>query len=337
MAAALGLLVVSLVPALSGVAAGDEKLSDLKARMDQVQAELNASTQKLEDLHTEEEEIELRVTRLEQRQKILQKRKSLMMDDVIEAATILYKNGNTAMFEALFGAESFAELSNGIELLTKVSEEDNASFIRFARLQQELTAINDDLSVDRKALAETRTLVESEAAVLQSKFDAVAGEYESLKKKLAAAEAIAAPTSTSTATPSQPTFHGDLACPVSGPVSFVDSWGAPRSGGRSHEGVDIMANFGQPVVAIVSGTITYAGYGDTAGNWISLSGDDGNVYWYMHNQQNLKTSGHVEIGEQIAEVGDTGNATGTPHVHFEYHPGGGGPVNPYPIAAEACF
>ena len=69
---------------------------------------------------------------------------------------------------------------------------------------------------------------------------------------------------------------------------------------------------------------------------IFLSGDDGNQYWYMHNQENLVTGGHVSAGQQIATVGDTGNAVGTPHLHFEYHPGGGAPVNPYPVVAPIC-
>jgi murein DD-endopeptidase MepM/ murein hydrolase activator NlpD len=98
-----------------------------------------------------------------------------------------------------------------------------------------------------------------------------------------------------------------------------------------------MAADGTPVVAITDGTITFAGYGDSAGNWIVLSGRDGNGYWYMHNRQNLKTSGSVQAGEQIATVGNTGNASGgAPHVHFEYHPGGGGPINPYPLLSQLC-
>ena len=98
----------------------------------------------------------------------------------------------------------------------------------------------------------------------------------------------------------------------------------------------MMADYGTPVVAIVSGTITLSSYGDSAGNWQILSGDDGNAYWYMHNRTNLVNGGHVEMGQQIAEVGDTGNATGIPHLHFEYHPGGGGPVNPYPLVRPLC-
>lgn len=335
-AVALGLLLMGLVPAFSGVATGQEKLSDLEARMNEIQGDLNAATQELEDLHAEEEEIASRVQQLEERQKYLEKQKAEMMDQVVEAATILYKNGNTSTIEALFSAESFGELSNGIELLSKVSEHDRSAFVKFSRLQTELSAVAADLGQQKKQLAEAEEAMAAKADELQSQRDAVGAEWEELKADLAAQEQPTAPAPSGASSPA-PTFRGDLACPVSGPVSFIDSWGYPRSGGRSHEGVDLMADYGQPTVAIVSGTITFAGYGDSAGNWMSLSGDDGNVYWYMHHQRNIVTSGRVLIGQQIAEVGDTGNAVGTPHLHFEYHPGGGSAVNPYPIAAAACF
>ena len=98
----------------------------------------------------------------------------------------------------------------------------------------------------------------------------------------------------------------------------------------------MMGAYGTPLVAIVSGTITYAAYDGSGGNMIFLSGDDGNAYWYMHNQENFVTGGHVTAGQSIASLGDTGNAAGTPHLHFEYHPGGGSAVNPTPLVASLC-
>ncbi len=67
-------------------------------------------------------------------------------------------------------------------------------------------------------------------------------------------------------------------------------------------------------------------------------GDDGNEYYYAHLQSRIAPPGkRVKAGELIAKNGKTGNARYTaPHVHFEVHPGGGAPVNPYPYVKAAC-
>lgn len=98
----------------------------------------------------------------------------------------------------------------------------------------------------------------------------------------------------------------------------------------------MLAARGTPQVAIVSGTITYAGYSSLGGNVQYLSGDDGNLYMYVHQDSNIVTGGRVKAGQTISTVGDTGNAAGTPHLHFEYHPGGGAAVNPTPLVASLC-
>ena len=129
-----------------------------------------------------------------------------------------------------------------------------------------------------------------------------------------------------------------MACPVDSPRSFTDTWGAPRSGGRTHKGTDILAPRGQIVRAIVSGVWDIRSYGSSAGNWGILRGSDGNHYYYMHLERHVVGDGaRVSAGQQIATNGDTGNARGTtPHVHFELHPGGGYAVNPYPTLKRVC-
>jgi murein DD-endopeptidase MepM/ murein hydrolase activator NlpD len=144
------------------------------------------------------------------------------------------------------------------------------------------------------------------------------------------------PTTTTTKPTQPPPPSGNRVCPVHGPVSFVDSWGAPRSGGRTHQGVDMMAARGTPDVAIVSGTITQQ-YGSLQGNGVFLKGDDGNSYWYFHLDSYAGGPRRVAQGEVIGYVGTTGNAEGgAPHTHFEYHPGGGAAVDPYPIVRPIC-
>lgn len=131
---------------------------------------------------------------------------------------------------------------------------------------------------------------------------------------------------------------GGYACLVGPAHAFSDTWGAPRSGGRRHQGVDVFAPYGSPVYAVESGVIVSTRSSSLGGITLTLRGQSGDEYYYAHNSANLVVTGErVEVGEHIARVGDTGNARGTsPHVHFEVHPGGNAPVNPYPFVRRTC-
>jgi murein DD-endopeptidase MepM/ murein hydrolase activator NlpD len=124
-------------------------------------------------------------------------------------------------------------------------------------------------------------------------------------------------------------------CPVRGPVSFVNDFGAPRDGGRFHDGVDLFAPRGAPVVANVAGRVERF-QGSRGGRQYRLRGDDGNVYVGTHLDA-YAAAGRVRAGTVIGSVGTTGNADGTPpHLHFQVHPSGGAAANPYPMLREAC-
>lgn len=127
------------------------------------------------------------------------------------------------------------------------------------------------------------------------------------------------------------------ACPIRGRTSFSDTWGDPRPGGRRHKGTDIMAAYGAPVVAVISGVVQTT-YSAAGGISLYLRGSDGNVYYYAHNSRNVAVSGQrVATGQLIAYVGNSGNASGgVSHVHFELQPGGGAAVNSYPFVRRVC-
>lgn len=131
-------------------------------------------------------------------------------------------------------------------------------------------------------------------------------------------------------------FTDSIICPVLGGSAYGDTWGAPRSGGRRHQGVDMLAATGTPLQAVVSGELTQ-GSNQLGGVTLSLLGDNGNRYYYAHLAGYEGVGGRVEQAQVIGYIGDSGNATGTPHLHFEIRPGGGVPVNPYPsVLAAGC-
>ena len=136
---------------------------------------------------------------------------------------------------------------------------------------------------------------------------------------------------------------GGYVFPIFGPVSFGDSFGAPRAGipGGWHHGEDIFAPLGTPVLAVADGTIHQVGFIKLGGYRLWLRDDSGNEFYYAHLSAytTLAIEGkRVEAGDVIGFVGDTGDAEGgLPHLHFEIHPaamlglGYDGVVAPYPI------
>lgn len=120
--------------------------------------------------------------------------------------------------------------------------------------------------------------------------------------------------------------------------TWSDTFGAPRSGGRTHQGQDIFAPEGNEVYAVADGVITDSGWGGSLGGLrVWLEAANGDRFYFAHNSVNVAEEGQrVTAGDVIARVGRTGNAQGTPpHVHFEYHPAGGDAVNPAALLTAA--
>jgi peptidoglycan LD-endopeptidase LytH len=127
---------------------------------------------------------------------------------------------------------------------------------------------------------------------------------------------------------------GAFVFPVDGPHSYTDTFGASRSGGRTHKGTDIMAPKGTPAVACVSGTVLRTNPTDTGlgGETVTLRGKNGNSYFYAHLDgiaSGLYAGAAITAGQTLGWVGDTGDAApGAYHLHYEIRPGGGAAVNP---------
>lgn len=129
--------------------------------------------------------------------------------------------------------------------------------------------------------------------------------------------------------------------PVAWPYEdpLIDSFGFPRMPGTPdehwHEGIDLFAPAGTPLLAAERGIVIRIGTGRLGGLTFWLRGESGADWYYAHllsYAPDLQQGDLVEAGQVLGFVGNTGNAATTPsHVHLELHPGGGDPVNPYPL------
>jgi hypothetical protein len=137
-----------------------------------------------------------------------------------------------------------------------------------------------------------------------------------------------------------PLLGGPYTFPVAGDVSFGDTYGANRSDvpGGWHHGDDIFSPLGQPVLAVATGRVYSVGWNRVGGWRLWLRDSQGNRYYYAHLSGYTKfgrNGMHVKAGQQLAFIGNTGDAFTTPHhLHFEIHPAGllylhyGGAVDP---------
>jgi murein DD-endopeptidase MepM/ murein hydrolase activator NlpD len=297
-----------------------------------LQKELDAATARYIDAREALEGTEERLAAAERdvqtQQARMQKARRALDDQAAEMYRTGPGNGVAALLEGDPGA-----VADRMEFLDAVARH-RADIIEEARAS---TSAYD------AALAEATTARDRAAALTEQREDA-AGK---LKVRFAEAKKLAdqaAAKARATGAPSgggggRGPVTGGAACPLGQPRSFTDTWGASRSGGRAHQGVDMMTPHGTPLYAFVSGTVTRTRSGGGLGGvTLYLRGNNGDEYYYAHLQGLMVSAGQkVQAGEQVGTAGSSGNASASaPHLHFEVHPGGGGAVNPYPYVKPVC-
>ncbi len=226
--------------------------------------------------------------------------------------------GNAAELDTIMGSSDANELGTRTVMLRSVAEADSKAVREYVVAKEVvddgvLAAIEDVGATRRELRAARRHLEEVLSLNAERRFD--------LAVFSAGSEIV---------------IRG-FVFPVASPYNFIDSWGFPRMEGteyaHGHQGVDIMAEFGTPLYAVERGVVIRVGNDVLGGIKLWVKGQSGTYYYYAHMQAFVEGVGEgtpVEAGDVVGFVGDTGNAKGgAPHLHFQVHPGGGDPVNPY--------
>lgn len=318
-------LVVVLGFAPSATAAQTE-VQKLQAQIKALQDEAAKAGNAYSDAYWQLDKTRVEIARVDGELTAAQERLAQVNARLSQRAMDMYRSGGADYFEILLSADDFDEMLLRLEYVQRVGQQDADIIAEVEALQTELAAKRAELDTLKAGQAEVAAQLKQAADKVDGELKAQKAEYDKLQKQLAAA--IAAEKARMGSTTAKVGPNG-MVFPVNGPCTYNDTWGAARSGGRSHKGTDIMANKGVPCVAVLSGTVRTS-ESRLGGRTIWLTADNGWAFYYAHLDSYKVTSGHVSAGQVIGYVGSTGNAGSTNHLHFEIHPGGGAAVNPYP-------
>jgi murein DD-endopeptidase MepM/ murein hydrolase activator NlpD len=356
---ACGLLLVTAVAPVDAQSSDDvnHAESDRSAayqRVTIVQDQVEAALIKYDRTHTEletvEEKVDLTQRQLDVYRSDLGDLDTLVREVVVEA----YVGSGSREISVAVGAATFQDVVMARYLGEQLRGRQQIDLKRLLVVSREVERLRELLEGDRAVMsvlaAEAQNAAEDVRASLESaqhvladaerEYQGIKAEYEAAERKKREAELARIRASTSESIRGlPPTATEGFVCPVQGGASFINSWGFPRSGGRTHKGVDMFAKRGTPTPAVTNGTIKMRTV-NLGGTVTYLYGDDGNKYYYAHLNgypDGLRDGQRVERGQAIGFVGNSGNAEGTsPHLHFEIRPGGGSAVNPYPTVRPAC-
>jgi len=263
--------------------------------------------------------------------------------DALDAVDLLQ---TVARRDAALVADVRARVARLDELSVRLREAQAESERELARAQAERGRVAALVTERRRRLSGARAQLQQAIAARRARLARLAAAKRARERELRRARARAqartaapaAPASSGVAPSAAPAVSasGGPVFPLAGPTTFSDDWLAPR-GSRYHEGIDLFAARGTPVLAVYDGTLFRVGYSGISGYRLWLRAADGTTYFYAHldgYSPAAREGAAVRAGTVLGYNGDTGDAKGTPpHVHFEIHPGGGGPIRPYPIVA----
>ena len=298
-----------------------EKIADLKGKIEEKEAEIDQTQMELESaIEDQENQYEAMKKRIK----------------------FMYERGDTLYMEMIFSSESFGDMLNKAEYIEMLSSYDRKMLDEYVATRKLIELYKEELEEDRDYLEEAKAGVESEEASLNalidekertikevsndiSKKEASIAEYEAYIKEqndtIATLEKLVAEEKAKLAEENKIKYDGGIfKWPAPSYTRISDDYGNrihPTLGVQKfHNGVDMAAPGGSPILAAYDGNVVAADYSSSMGNYIMIDHGDGLYTIYMHASALYVSKGNfVTKGQKIAAVGTTGRSTGN-HLHF---------------------
>lgn len=333
-------IAASLLLAVPVGAVADDALKDARRELQQTKERIRARAAKMRDLQRDMNRIATHIARTEaeihhtiERQRalsesirVLEERRGQLQARLDQRTREAYILGPGAPILYLLTATSTEEAVNRIGFLDEMNRRDGVLASKVRRAEDRLDA--------------TRSEFDRNEAILALEEQQLALDHDTLHEKMLQSRELFAQLQEHQHQVlwEISRIHPFAVCPVQGPHAISNSFGIwvqrseKRGGDHVHQGNDISAPSGTPIVAPFDGTAV-ASPNKIGGLAVKVFGDFGYVY-----NAHLSAYGHlgsVHKGDVVGYVGSTGNAGG-PHDHFEWHPGNGAAVDPYGFLMQVC-
>jgi murein DD-endopeptidase MepM/ murein hydrolase activator NlpD len=267
--------------------------------------------------------IEARLEKLQRQMLKLQVRAALLQAKLDERSREAYMSGGVPILYVLT-ATSAADAASRMSFLTELNRRDAvlASKVRetterLAQIEAEVARARQIVELRKRSLEIDREELQRKMAESRRLVTKLSGKIEAIQIEISLMRPLAV-------------------CPVGGPHAIADNFGDPRpepgGGFHWHQGDDIMAAMGTPILAPFDGVASVS-HSALGGLGVYVQGEHG--YVYNAHLSLLGTLGEVEAGEVVGYVGSTGHSSG-PHDHFEWHPEDGPAVDPYEYLMLVC-
>lgn len=325
-----------------------ERIAELTAQANDVQATRDALQQEI-DLTKEEiatveayierlqEQIDVKTTELEAAEVALEEKE----EQFAQTVRTTYEQGEISYLEVLLNSSSFSDLLTRLEIVSAIMEDNQKTVDEYTAAKEDIEQKRDDLQdtqdeqknyqeslnykVDDLAASEAEQAalqesLEAYKAESEAEYDRISSEMQDVSNQIAELSRQAA------ANGSVPMGDGTLIWPTPSCTTTNSAYGYrvhPIYGTvKFHAGEDIPAGYGAQILAAASGTVVTAGWVSGYGNYTVIDHGGGLMTAYGHQSSFAVSVGDVVTqGQVIGYVGSTGNSTG-PHLHFEVYVNG---------------